>query len=63
MIENIKWSDIIVGDICIVKEDETFPCDMILLKSTGDNGMTFIETASLDGEKNLKPRNCYKQTQ
>lgn len=36
-----------------------FPADLILLTSSAD-GAAFIETASLDGEKNLKPRNAFK---
>ena len=34
-----------------------FPADLILLSSSGEGGTAFIETASLDGEKNLKIRN------
>ncbi len=36
-----------------------FPADLILITSSAD-GAAFIETASLDGEKNLKPRNSFK---
>jgi magnesium-transporting ATPase (P-type) len=35
---------------------------MILLTSSSEGGIAFIETASLDGEKNLKPRNSHKST-
>ena len=35
---------------------------MILLNSNIEGGVAFIETASLDGEKNLKPRNAFPQT-
>lgn len=44
-----------VGDIVFVKEDELFPCDMLLLASSA-NGDAYIQTSSLDGEKNLKKR-------
>ena len=37
-------------------EDEAFPCDLLLLESALANGQCFIETSSLDGEKNLKPK-------
>ena len=43
------------------KSEDMFPADLILLTSSAD-GAAFIETASLDGEKNLKPRNALKQT-
>jgi hypothetical protein len=32
------------------------------MSSTNEGGIAFIETASLDGEKNLKPRNAYEVT-
>lgn len=46
-----------------MKEDQKFPADLILLSSNTANGNAFIETASLDGEKSLKPRSAYPQTQ
>jgi len=39
-----------------------FPVDLILMNSSIEGGVAFIETASLDGEKNLKPRNAYSKT-
>uniref|UniRef100_A0A8C5B1K9 Phospholipid-transporting ATPase n=1 Tax=Gadus morhua TaxID=8049 RepID=A0A8C5B1K9_GADMO len=43
-----------VGDVVEVNEDETFPCDLILLQSTRDDDTCFVTTASLDGESNHK---------
>ncbi|XP_066562283.1 phospholipid-transporting ATPase IH isoform X2 [Amia ocellicauda] len=43
-----------VGDIVLVKEDETFPCDLIFLTSSRDDGTCFVTTASLDGESSHK---------
>ncbi|XP_035289811.1 phospholipid-transporting ATPase 11C-like isoform X1 [Anguilla anguilla] len=43
-----------VGDIVEVEEDETFPCDLILLRSSRDDETCFVTTASLDGESNHK---------
>ncbi|XP_028809971.1 probable phospholipid-transporting ATPase IH isoform X2 [Denticeps clupeoides] len=43
-----------VGDVVRVKEDETFPCDLILLSSSRDDGTCFVTTASLDGESSHK---------
>ena len=39
-----------------------FPADLILLCSSSEGNVAFIETASLDGEKNLKPRSSYPET-
>ncbi|KAI1898078.1 hypothetical protein AGOR_G00068640 [Albula goreensis] len=47
--ENIK-----VGDVVEVVEDETFPCDLILLQSSREDDTCFVTTASLDGESNHK---------
>lgn len=38
----------------MVKEDETFPCDLILLSSNRSDGTCFVTTASLDGESSHK---------
>lgn len=46
-----------------MESEELFPVDLILLSSSVDGGIAFIETASLDGEKNLKPRSAFPQTQ
>uniref|UniRef100_A0A3Q2YSF4 Phospholipid-transporting ATPase n=1 Tax=Hippocampus comes TaxID=109280 RepID=A0A3Q2YSF4_HIPCM len=43
-----------VGDIVFVKEDESFPCDLILLSSSRDDGTCHVTTASLDGESSHK---------
>uniref|UniRef100_A0A7N6AM32 Phospholipid-transporting ATPase n=1 Tax=Anabas testudineus TaxID=64144 RepID=A0A7N6AM32_ANATE len=43
-----------VGDVVFVKEDETFPCDLILLSSSRDDGTCYVTTASLDGESSHK---------
>ncbi|XP_068181058.1 phospholipid-transporting ATPase IG isoform X1 [Antennarius striatus] len=43
-----------VGDVVEVEEDETFPCDLVLLQSSKEDGTCFVTTASLDGESNHK---------
>ena len=58
----VEWSKVVVGDICLVQQEELFPADLILLSSSSEGGVAFIETASLYGEKNLKPRAAYKET-
>ena len=52
--------NIFVGDIITVQQDEEFPCDIIILDSSNVDGVCYIETGSLDGEKNLKPKNVIK---
>uniref|UniRef100_A0A3Q3FQC6 Phospholipid-transporting ATPase n=1 Tax=Kryptolebias marmoratus TaxID=37003 RepID=A0A3Q3FQC6_KRYMA len=43
-----------VGDVVLVEENEIFPCDLILLSSSRDDGTCFVTTASLDGESSHK---------
>lgn len=50
------WGDIKVGDLISVRENDIFPADMLLIQSSSPHGLCYIETSSLDGEKNLKPR-------
>lgn len=45
-----------MGDILFIREGEQFPADLILLASSSPEGVAFIQTSSLDGEKNLKKR-------
>lgn len=46
-----------VGDILQIFDGETFPADCVLLRTKkGNNGMCFVQTTELDGERNLKPR-------
>ena len=57
-----KWVDIEsgeleLGEIVLVEQNETFPADLVLLDSPLPEGICFIETASLDGEKTLKQKN------
>jgi phospholipid-translocating ATPase len=52
--QRVKASDIVVGDIVKVIEDETIPCDMVLLSSSSEDGTCHVTTANLDGETNLK---------
>ena len=47
--------DLKVGDIVQIFGEDTFPADIILLKSS-NGANAFIQTSSLDGEKNLKKR-------
>ena len=48
--------DIKVGDILEVKDEQVLPADCILLKTEKPDGLAYVETSALDGERNLKPR-------
>uniref|UniRef100_A0A6I8P7X1 Phospholipid-transporting ATPase n=1 Tax=Ornithorhynchus anatinus TaxID=9258 RepID=A0A6I8P7X1_ORNAN len=51
-----------VGDIVMVKEDETFPCDLIFLSSSRGDGTCYVTTASLDGESSHKTHHAVQDT-
>ena len=38
------WKNLRVGDIVKVKKDEYFPADLLLLSSTYDDGICYVET-------------------
>lgn len=52
----MRWQDVKVGDIVKCLSENFFPSDMLLLASSENSGMCYIETANLDGETNLKIR-------
>ena len=54
---DIESGDLELGEIVIVEQDEIFPADLVLLDSPLSEGICFIETGSLDGEKTLKQKN------
>ena len=58
----VESGELETGEIVMVSQDETFPSDMILVNSSLNEGVCFIETGSLDGEKNLKLKQSNLET-
>lgn len=50
-----EWMNVKVGDIVRMESGDFIAADLLLL-STSDSGICYIETAELDGETNLKTR-------
>ncbi|GMT21989.1 hypothetical protein PFISCL1PPCAC_13286, partial [Pristionchus fissidentatus] len=50
----MKWKHILVGDIVHVSNDDSLPADILLIRTSSDDGNAFVETSNLDGESNLK---------
>lgn len=57
-----SWQNICVGDVVKVKKDEFFPADMLLLSSSYEDGICYVETMNLDGETNLKVKRALEVT-
>jgi len=58
----VQSQDISVGDIVYVTAGCEFPCDLVLLASSNPDGDCFVQTANIDGETDLKPRQAAQST-
>eukprot|EP00359_Climacostomum_virens_P001863 CAMPEP_0204898568 /NCGR_PEP_ID=MMETSP1397-20131031/1370_1 /ASSEMBLY_ACC=CAM_ASM_000891 /TAXON_ID=49980 /ORGANISM="Climacostomum Climacostomum virens, Strain Stock W-24" /LENGTH=1118 /DNA_ID=CAMNT_0052066443 /DNA_START=715 /DNA_END=4071 /DNA_ORIENTATION=+ len=61
-IEVIESRFVKVGDILEFHDGDSFPADLILLSTSNEQGLAFINTMNLDGETNLKERVALKST-
>ncbi|XP_006143250.1 phospholipid-transporting ATPase FetA isoform X3 [Tupaia chinensis] len=57
-----KWMNVQVGDIVKLENNQPVTADILLLSSSEPYGLTFIETAELDGETNLKVKQAISVT-
>ncbi|KAE9622304.1 putative phospholipid-translocating ATPase [Lupinus albus] len=57
-----KWKNIEVGEVVKIFADETIPADMVLLGTSDQSGLAYIQTMNLDGESNLKTRYAKQET-
>lgn len=51
-----------VGNIIRVENNQSIPADIMLVSTSEPNGLCYIETAELDGETNLKAKQCLSET-
>ena len=61
LFNNGNWIDekcykLTPGDIIQIREDEECTCDVLVLKSSNNDGYLFLDTKNLDGESNLKEK-------
>lgn len=51
-----SWSQLKVGELVRLTNDECIPADIMLLWTSDPEGEAFVDTSNIDGESNLKPR-------
>lgn len=62
-LNKVSWGVLRPGDFVKVHVDELVPVDMVPLFCANESGISYVETSSLDGEKNLKPKIALSETQ
>eukprot|EP01116_Phalansterium_solitarium_P016867 TRINITY_DN400_c3_g1_i1.p1 TRINITY_DN400_c3_g1~~TRINITY_DN400_c3_g1_i1.p1 ORF type:complete len:1058 (+),score=360.52 TRINITY_DN400_c3_g1_i1:1014-4187(+) len=62
-LQDVPSSDIRVGDLIEVSQDQRVPADLVFLRTTDKNGSCFIRTDQLDGETDWKLRRAVNYTQ
>lgn len=50
-----------VGQVVKINENEFLPADVLLVASSGLEGLCYVETKNLDGETNLKNKLAPKE--
>ena len=56
------WRSLEVGHFLKLTRDEPCPVDILVLSTSENNGVCYIETANLDGESNLKIKTSLSET-
>lgn len=54
LFDEIRWKDLQVGNIVKILKNQEIPADMILLTTSENLGIAYVETSNIDGEANLK---------
>ena len=61
--KEVQWKKITLGQIVKVTQNTEIPADLLVIKSSNENGFCYLQTSNLDGETNLKPREAINYLQ
>ncbi|KAI9470984.1 MAG: hypothetical protein EXX96DRAFT_654032 [Benjaminiella poitrasii] len=54
--DHIKWKELNVGDYVKIENNQDIPADIVVLSTSENDNICYVETQNLDGETNLKQR-------
>ena len=55
-----NWEEIWCGNVIKLNADDPIPADILLLTTSDEKGLAYVETKNLDGETNLKQKSAHK---
>ena len=56
-----RWDELRTFDLVLLRVDEKVPADLIVISTSNEDGLCYVETKNIDGETNLKIRtSCSK---
>lgn len=59
----VPSKDLKVGDYVVIQQNQEIPADCIVMATSAEDGICYVETAQLDGETNLKRRSPFRLTE
>ena len=52
----VESQNVVVGDILKIRENESFPADLVMIATSNIKSIAYVNTMNLDGETNLKEK-------
>eukprot|EP00929_Paragymnodinium_shiwhaense_P044667 TRINITY_DN22899_c0_g4_i1.p1 TRINITY_DN22899_c0_g4~~TRINITY_DN22899_c0_g4_i1.p1 ORF type:complete len:2368 (+),score=641.18 TRINITY_DN22899_c0_g4_i1:172-7275(+) len=62
MEREVRWKDVTVGSYLRLWRDDPIPADIVLLSTSHEDGVAYVDTVQLDGEMSLKPKFALQET-
>lgn len=57
-----KWKELKAGQMVKITKNCEVPADVVILQSSDEKGVVYVDTMNLDGETNLKEKSAPKET-